>query len=69
LTTSAGSKNLDSSEFKYSEGEVDKFLVELHTPDYGVYTVWFTFNYTRLGEDSSNVFTTKQDVLEVCQKY
>ena len=68
LTTSDGSKVLDTNEFKYSQGEVDKFLVDLKYPDYGIYTVWFTFDYTRLGENGTNTFTTNQDVQEVCEK-
>ncbi len=69
LTTSDGSKVLDTNEFKYSQGEVDKFLVDLRYPDYGVYTVWFTFDYTRLGENAAHTFTTDQDVREVCEKF
>ncbi|MHC1698584.1 MAG: hypothetical protein AB9919_11100 [Geobacteraceae bacterium] len=68
LTKSKGSKLLDSREFKYGAGDVDKFLVDLKFPDYGVYAVWLTFNYKKLGEETSYRYETQHIERELCEK-
>src|SRR5262249_3221524 len=42
LSKAAGSKLLETREFKYGPGDVDKFLVDLKFPGDGVYTIWLT---------------------------
>lgn len=69
LTTSDGSQRLDSKEFKYGAGDVDKFLIGLSYPDHGVYTVWLSFQYRELGEDGVNRYETEKDEREVCVKW
>jgi|GEM_PF-4046801 len=68
LTASEGSQRLDPREFKYGPGDVDKFLVDLNYPDYGVYTVWLSFQYRHLGEDEVHLYETEKDQREVCEK-
>lgn len=69
LTTRKGSKLLDTRDFKYGAGDVDKFLVELTYPDSGVYKLWFTFNYKILGNDQVQTYETKHVERWVCERY
>lgn len=68
LTASKGSKLLDDREFKYGAGDVDKFLVDLTFPDHGIYTVWLTFRYKKLGESASRLYETEHLERELCEK-
>jgi hypothetical protein len=58
LTKSKGSKLLDDRDFKYGSGEVDRFLVDLHYPDYG--------DYKELGTQEMHTFHTQTLVRPVC---
>jgi hypothetical protein len=60
LTTSKGSKLLDSKTFKYGSGDADKFHVDLHYPGYGVYTIWLSFKYKRLGKQTEQIYETRR---------
>ena len=68
LTKSSGSKLLDDREFKYGPGDVDKFLVDLNFPGHGVYEIWITFKYKKIGESTSHLFESTHDEREVCVK-
>jgi hypothetical protein len=69
LTKSSDSKVLDYREFKYGPGDVDKFLVDLNFPGHGVYNIWITFKYKKIGEPTLHLFESTHDEREVCVKW
>jgi uncharacterized membrane protein len=69
LTTTKGSKILDAREFKYGSGDIDKFKIDLHYPDYGVYTVWLSFKYKRPTERTAQSYETERESIERCERF
>ena len=69
LSKSNSSKLLTTKKFKYGPGDVDKFLVDLHFPDYGIYTIWLTFKYKNFGDEEFVVYSTPKRVRECCTKW
>lgn len=69
LTTSDGLHVLDSREFKYGPGDVDKFLVDLHFPELGIYTIWMSFRYRYLGKRQLYSYETPKVEREICVKW
>lgn len=70
ITISAGngSAKIDSSVFKYGKGDVDQFNIDIGYSDYGIYTVWFTFDYKIFGGPGWNHYETNTCIRENCEK-
>ena len=69
LTAKDGAKLFEPRDFKYSPGEIDRFLIDLHYPKKGVYTTWLSFDYRVPGIDSINQYNSRKDSIEVCVGY
>lgn len=67
LTQAKGSKLLDTQDFKYGPGDIDRFLVDLHYPGHGIYSVWFSFKHKAPGEADFRTYTTAQAENSVCE--
>lgn len=67
LTQAKGSKLLDTQDFKYGPGDIDRFLVDLHYPGHGIYSVWFSFTHKAPGEASMKTYQTAKADNSVCE--
>ena len=68
LTKENDFKIIDDTEFKYANGELDEFDVDIHYPGLGVYTVWFSFEYNVFGSDEWYTYETDKEIMERCEK-
>jgi hypothetical protein len=69
LSKKDDSKLLDSRPFKYGNGEAGNFVIDLHFPGTGVYTMWFSLRYKYLGDSRDHPYETKQEQVSICSKY
>ena len=67
LTQAKGSKLLDTQDFKYGPGDIDRFLVDLNYPGHGIYSVWFSFKHKAPGEADFKTYTTAKAERSVCE--
>ena len=66
LTAKNDTKLFEYRDFKYSPGEIDKFLIDLHYPKNGVYSTWLSFAYRIPGIEGTNVYNSQKDSIEIC---
>ncbi|NMM47701.1 hypothetical protein [Marinigracilibium pacificum] len=66
ITKEKGEQIIDTKEFKYGAGDVDKFLVDIIYPGLGVYTIWFSFEYTVFGSNNWYLYKTHSDSINKC---
>jgi len=69
ITKDNGDKLIDTKEFKYGAGDIDKFNANIIYPKLGIYTVWFSFEYNIFGSDEWFLYKTEKDRIEKCMKW
>jgi hypothetical protein len=68
LTKTSGSKLIEHRIFKYGNGDIDDFYIDINYPDYGVYEIWFEFDYQIFGQSDWNIYKTEKQSIELCEK-
>lgn len=61
------SKPPDTHDFKYGPGDIDRFLMGLHYPGHGSYSVWFSFTRKAQGEATTKPRQTAKAGQPVCE--
>ncbi|MBV1922720.1 MAG: hypothetical protein KUG68_01695, partial [Flavobacteriaceae bacterium] len=64
-----GTKIIDTKDYKYGAGDIDKFLVDIKYSELGIYNVWFTFEYNIFGSEEWFLYNTDKDTIEKCAKF